>query len=49
MNRSLRYYGGFEYVDDEYIRTYGDYVIYSAETERVQDVIDSLSEETENA
>lgn len=45
MNRSLRYYGGFEYIDDEFVRTYGDYVIYSAEHERVRDVIESLKEE----
>lgn len=49
MNRSLRYYGGFEYIDDEFIRTYGDYVIYSAEHERVRDVIESLTEEEVDA
>ncbi len=43
-NRALRYYGGFEYIDEEYVRQYGDYVIYSAEHDRVQDVIDSLKE-----
>ena len=49
MNRSLRYYGGFEYIDEEYVRQYGDYVIYSAEHERVRDVIESLTEESVDA
>lgn len=47
MNRSVRYYGGFEYIDSDYVRFYGDYVIYSAEHERVRDVIDSLMETAE--
>lgn len=47
-NRSLRYYGGFEYIDSEYVRQYGDYVFYSAEADRVRDVIDNLTE-NENA
>lgn len=43
--RSLDYYGGFEYIDRENVRTYGDYVIYSAESEqRVQEVLDNLME-----
>jgi hypothetical protein len=42
--RNLDYYGGFEYIDSDYIRQYGDYVIYSAEHERVQEVIDNLME-----
>jgi hypothetical protein len=43
--RSLDYYGGFEYIDSDYIRTYGDFVIYSAEADRVQEVIDNLLQE----
>lgn len=42
--RRLEYYGGFEYVDREYVRTYGDYVFYSTQDERVMDVIASLEE-----
>ena len=45
MNRSLRYYGGFEYIDDDFIRQYGDYVIYSSHEQRVQEVIDNLLED----
>ena len=35
-NGSLRYYGGFEYVDESSIAIIGDYVIYLASDERVQ-------------
>jgi hypothetical protein len=35
--RNLDYYGGFEYVDEEYITVIGDMVFYSAEDERVRD------------
>jgi hypothetical protein len=38
----LDYYGGFEYVEPEHVKQYGEYVIYSAESERVADVIDSI-------
>jgi len=33
--RTLRYYGGFEYVSEEYVQELGDYVFYHAEDERV--------------
>ena len=36
-DRTLQYYGGFEYVDSEYRHEMGDYVFYSAEDSRVQD------------
>jgi hypothetical protein len=35
--RSLDYYGGFEYVDEEHVQEFGDYVFYHAEDERVAD------------
>jgi hypothetical protein len=38
--RSLDYYGGFEYVDEHCVNVVGDYVIYSAEDERVQGHLD---------
>ena len=40
-DRSLQYYGGFEYVDNQYDRTeFGQYVVYSTEEdERILDVI----------
>jgi hypothetical protein len=38
--RSLDYYGGFEYVDEEHVTVLGDYVFYSADDRRVQDHLD---------
>ena len=38
--RSLDYYGGFEYVDEEHVTVLGDYVFYSADDERVQGHLD---------
>lgn len=32
-DRSLRYYAGFEYVDDQHRTELGDYVIYSVESQ----------------
>jgi hypothetical protein len=40
--RSLDYYGGFEYVDEEHVNVLGDYVFYSADDERVQDHLDEF-------
>ena len=34
-NKTLRYYGGFEYVDDDFITEVGDTVFYSTEDSRV--------------
>jgi len=33
--KNLRYYGGFEYVSEEYVQELGEYVFYNAEDERV--------------
>lgn len=33
------YYGGFEYVDNEYVTDLGPWVVYSAAAKRIQDVI----------
>jgi hypothetical protein len=40
-NGSLRYYGGFEYVDKEYVTQVGSYVIYNVADDdcRVQECI----------
>ena len=38
--RSLDYYGGFEYVDEEHVTVLGDYVFYSAYADRVQGHLD---------
>lgn len=35
-NKSIRYYGGFEYIGDKYIVEVGDYVYYSNEDSRVE-------------
>ena len=40
--RTMNYYAGFEYIDEEYITRISDVVIYDAEAERVMDFIDSL-------
>jgi hypothetical protein len=47
--RSLDYYGGFEYVDEEHVTVLGDMVFYSADDERVQDHLDEffMQEEAE--
>ena len=37
---SLNYYGGFEYVDPSLVSRVGNYVFYSAESNRVQECID---------
>ena len=49
-NRRLRYYGGFEYVDEENITYIGDYVIYNNNCDRVYEAIEyfqQTQEETE--
>ena len=33
--RNIRYYGGFEYVSEEYVLELGEYVFYHSEDERV--------------
>ncbi len=40
--RTLDYYGGFEYVDEEHITVLGDMVFYSADDERVQNHLDEF-------
>ena len=40
--RSLDYYGGFEYVDEEHITVLGDMVFYSSDDERVQGHLDEF-------
>lgn len=37
---SLNYYGGFEYVDAEDIKCFGDWTFYSANSQRVRDHIE---------
>jgi hypothetical protein len=40
-DRSLQYYGGFEYVDIEYRYEFGDYVFYSSHDNRVRDHLET--------
>jgi hypothetical protein len=40
----LDYYGGFEYVDSEYVTVIGDFKFYSAGDRRVKDHIDRFFE-----
>ena len=35
-NRTLRYYGGFEYISDDHVTHVGDYVIYSLVTDQCE-------------
>lgn len=43
-DRTLQYYGGFEYVDADYRKEVGDYVIYEAYDNRVQDCLERFAE-----
>ena len=47
-NRMINYYGGFEYIDSDYITTIGHMTFYSGEHSRVQDAIEYYIENTEN-
>ena len=40
-DRTLQYYGGFEYVDLDYRYEFGDYVFYSYEDSRVQNHLET--------
>lgn len=43
-DRSLKYYGGFEYVNDSDRQEYGNYVIYSSAATRVYDALEFYRE-----
>ena len=47
-NRSLAYYGGFEYVDSEHRVEIGNYVIYKSESRRVREHINTYKGIVEN-
>jgi len=52
QDRTLQYYGGFEYVDKDARIECGDYVIYTNNASRVADCLDyynETEEETEEA
>ncbi len=44
----LDYYGGFEYVDEDFVLVAGDYVFYGGDYGRVKRVLDSLNGVNEN-
>ena len=43
-DRTLQYYGGFEYVDKDFRREMGNWVFYSAEDDRVASALEFLEE-----
>ena len=43
-DRTLRYYGGFEYVADSARQEYGNYVIYESSHSRVYDALEAFRE-----
>lgn len=48
-DRTLQYYGGFEYVDKEYRKELGDYVFYLADDDRVAGHISRYFDRDEEA
>ena len=48
-DRTLQYYGGFEYVDSEYRVEMGDFVFYMCDDERVREHIETYYSETKEA
>ncbi len=42
-NNTLAYYGGFEYVDEDYIVQVGSLTVYSGEAERVRNALNILA------
>jgi hypothetical protein len=46
-DRTLQYYGGFEYVDIDYRYEFGDYVFYSSHDNRVQGHLDQYLNKVE--
>lgn len=38
----LNYYGGFEYVEKEFVNEIADYTVFSVDSDRVRKVIDAL-------
>lgn len=43
-DRSLQYYGGFEYIDEAYRVELGEWVFYMTESDRVSECIDRFNE-----
>jgi len=49
QDRTLQYYGGFEYVDKEFRKELGDYVFYLADDDRVASHIERYFDKDEEA
>lgn len=47
QDRSLQYYGGFEYVDKDYRHELGDFVFYSVDDERVREHVAEFTNQEE--
>lgn len=47
-DRTLQYYGGFEYVDKDYRKELGQYVFYSIEDDRVYEHIERMNYDADN-
>lgn len=47
QDRSLQYYGGFEYVDKDYRHELGDFVFYSVDDERVREHVEEFTNQEE--
>lgn len=45
--RRLDYYGGFEYIDAEYRKEFGDYTIYTVGNNRVESALDTYEEKVD--
>jgi hypothetical protein len=46
-NKSIRYYGGFEYIDDGDIVEVGDFVVYTNNNSRVENCLEHYFESQE--
>ena len=46
--RLIEYYGGFEYIDEDDIRYFGNYKVYLNSSDRVRECFRSLKEKEEN-
>jgi len=49
QDRTMRYYGGFEYVNDEHRTPLGEWVFYSVESGRVRGHLSNVFPELEEA
>ena len=43
---TINYYGGFEYIDNEHVTTFGNYTMFSGEADRVNDCLEYYEEVT---